>query len=189
MKYEEIKNAVECCGIITDCGGCYLVSYCDDTDTCSTKLAKDVLSFMKCQQAQINRIVKVVRRLTYDLRTNMTSITRYVRHTKSERITQELFKKRHIHYHELAEKAVSNILNCINENPALSQIEKMQFDEIDKNIKAEIVKEVTQKIKDKLKDNEFECENPTFKNVGDWILHEVVPEIINEVEQEMIGEG
>lgn len=55
--------------------------------------------------------------LLYVIRTNMTSITRYVRHKKEEHptLTAGQFLDQHLKYKELADKAVSNILSYINE--------------------------------------------------------------------------
>jgi hypothetical protein len=54
--------------------------------------------------------------LLYVIRTNMTSITRYVRHKRDEHLTltEGQFIDRHLKYKELAESAVSNILKYIN---------------------------------------------------------------------------
>ena len=83
------------------------------------------------KEKQIREMVKVVRKLTFDLRTNMTSITRYVRHerAKSPTLTEGQFIDRHLEYRELANIAVDNILKCINDNEELRQIESMRFEE------------------------------------------------------------
>lgn len=54
--------------------------------------------------------------LLYIIRTNMTSITRYVRHKRDEHptLTCGQFIDRHLKYKELADVAVSNILKYIN---------------------------------------------------------------------------
>lgn len=54
--------------------------------------------------------------LLYVIRTNMTSITRYVRHERAKHptLTEGQFLDQHLKYKELAEIAVTNILNYIN---------------------------------------------------------------------------
>lgn len=81
------------------------------------------------REKQLHRLAKVVRKLTYDLRTNMTSVTRYVRHRKSEWTTDEIYEKRHDEYQKLAEAAVDNILKCVNENEDLRRIEALYREE------------------------------------------------------------
>lgn len=85
----------------------------------------------KSEEKRIEEIVRVVRKLTFDLRTNMTSVTRYVRHerSKSPTLTEGQFLDRHLKYRELANVAVDNILKCINDNEELRQIESMRFEE------------------------------------------------------------
>lgn len=77
---------------------------------------------------QIEEMAKVIKQLAFDLRTNMTSITRYVRHERSKHptLTEGQFIDRHMEYKELADKAVDNILKCLNDNEALSAIERLQ---------------------------------------------------------------
>ena len=71
------------------------------------------------------KIVKVVRRLAFDLRNHMTSVTRYVRHSKGKTETAAHFKDRHAEYQRLAEIAVGKILEALNQNEELREIEKM----------------------------------------------------------------
>ena len=54
--------------------------------------------------------------LLYIIRTNMTSITRYIRHKRDEHptLTDGQFIDRHSEYRKLADVAVSNILEYIN---------------------------------------------------------------------------
>lgn len=56
--------------------------------------------------------------LLYVIRTNMTSITRYVRHERKDypTLTEGQFIDQHLKYKELANVAVSNILEYINGN-------------------------------------------------------------------------
>ena len=72
-------------------------------------------------------ISKTVGQLTYDLRTNMTSVTRFVRmeRTKHPTLTDGQFLDRYLEYRELALQAVDNILKCLNENEQLSEIERI----------------------------------------------------------------
>lgn len=83
------------------------------------------------ERKQIENIVKVVRKLTFNLRTNMTSVTRYVKHEreKSPTLTTGEFIDRHLKYRDMAKLAVNNILECINSNEELRQIESMRFDD------------------------------------------------------------
>lgn len=72
-------------------------------------------------------ISKIVGQLTYDLRTNMTSVTRFVRmeREKHPTLTDGQFLDRYLEYRELALEAVENILKCLNENEKLSEIERI----------------------------------------------------------------
>lgn len=85
---------------------------------------------MPGQINEIEEIAKVLLDLTYNLRTNMTSITRYVRHEreKSPTLTAGQFVDRHLEYRKLANVAVDNILKCINDNEKLRQIENLCFE-------------------------------------------------------------
>lgn len=69
------------------------------------------------ERLQHNDTVKVLGKLLYDLRTNMTSVTRYVRHKDGKN-----FEERHREYLKLAEFAVDNILESLNKNEALDNI-------------------------------------------------------------------
>lgn len=79
-------------------------------------------------------ISKIVGQLTYDLRTNMTSVTRFVRmeKTKHPTLTDGQFWDRYLEYRELALQAVENILKCLNENEKLREIERIYFEYIKK---------------------------------------------------------
>ena len=72
-------------------------------------------------------ISKIVGQLTYDLRTNMTSVTRFVRMERAEHptLTDGQFLDRYLKYRELALQAVENILKCLNENKELREIERI----------------------------------------------------------------
>lgn len=69
------------------------------------------------ERLQHSDTVKVLGKLLYDLRTNMTSVTRYVRHKDGKN-----FEERHKEYLKLAEFAVDNILKSLNENEAIDNI-------------------------------------------------------------------
>lgn len=70
-------------------------------------------------------IANIVRRLAFDIRTNMTSITRYVRHDDKACLNKKEYEERHEEYRRLADDAVNNILKCINENAELHEIEQV----------------------------------------------------------------
>lgn len=55
--------------------------------------------------------------LLYIVRTNMTSITRYIRHKREghPNLTEGQFLDRHLQYKDLADVAIKNILEYINE--------------------------------------------------------------------------
>lgn len=72
---------------------------------------------------------RVVRQLTYDLRTNMTSVTRFVRMEKEKHptLTNGQFLDRYLEYRQLALCAVENILKCLNDNEKLREVENMYY--------------------------------------------------------------
>ena len=72
-------------------------------------------------------ISKTVGQLTYDLRTNMTSVTRFVKMDRVEHptLTDGQFLDRYLKYRELALQAVDNILKCLNENEQLREVERI----------------------------------------------------------------
>ncbi len=69
---------------------------------------------------------KIIGQLTYDLRSNMTSVTRFVRmeREKHPTLTDGQFLDRYLEYRQLALQAVDNILKCLNENEKLREVEK-----------------------------------------------------------------
>lgn len=73
----------------------------------------------------VKEMSKVVGQLTYDLRSNMTSITRFVRMERKNHptLTDGQFFDRYIEYRQLALMAVDNILKCLNENEKLKEVE------------------------------------------------------------------
>lgn len=79
-------------------------------------------------------ISKIVGQLTYDLRTNMTSVTRFVRmeREKHPTLTNGQFLDRYLEYRQLALQAVDNILKCLNDNDKLREIENIYFEHIRK---------------------------------------------------------
>lgn len=68
---------------------------------------------------------KIVGQLTYDLRTNMTSVTRFVRmeREKHPTLTEGQYLDRYLKYKQLALQAVDNILRCLNDNEKLREVE------------------------------------------------------------------
>lgn len=83
-------------------------------------------------------ISKIVGQLTYDLRTNMTSVTRFVKmeRNKHPALTDGQFLDRYLEYRQLALQAVDNILKCLNDNEKLREIERIY-----RNKKGEICNE------------------------------------------------
>ena len=81
-------------------------------------------------EMQIEEVVKVVRQLTHNLRTNMTPVTRYVKHEREDhpQLTAGKFIDRHLKYKQMALVSVENILKCLNDNKNLRQVENMRFD-------------------------------------------------------------
>ena len=79
-------------------------------------------------------ISKIVGQLTYDLRTNMTSVTRFVKMERSKHptLTDGQFLDRYLKYRQLALQAVDNILSCLNDNEQIREIENIYFEHIRK---------------------------------------------------------
>jgi hypothetical protein len=79
-------------------------------------------------------ISKTVGQLAYDLRTNMTSVTRFVKmeREKYPTLTDGQFLDRYLEYRQLALQAVDNILECLNDNKKLREIENVYFENIRK---------------------------------------------------------
>ena len=68
---------------------------------------------------------KIVGQLAFDLRSNMTSVTRFVRMEREEHptLTDGQYLDRYLEYRRLALQAVDNILKCLNENEKLREVE------------------------------------------------------------------
>lgn len=68
---------------------------------------------------------KMVGQLTYDLRSNMTSVTRFVKmeREKHPTLTEGQYLDRYLKYRQLALQAVDNILECLNNNEKLREVE------------------------------------------------------------------
>lgn len=92
---------------------------------CETILTKDLANFKEVSiktepiktEADIKKMeTQKINDLLYVMRTNMTSITRYVRHKREEHptLTEGQFLDRHLKYRDLADIAVKNILEYIN---------------------------------------------------------------------------
>lgn len=149
MTDKEIIQALECCIKLTsDCDNCPYYGYDDDLQ-CFDMSKRDALNLINRQQAEIESIKKIVGELTYHLRNDMTSVTRYVKHKKENKpkhLKMQYFNQKHIEYQELAEKAVNNILKYLNENQKLRIVEN-PHNNICENIKAEAIKEFAEKVK------------------------------------------
>lgn len=90
---------------------------------CQTLLTKDFVDFKEVSiktEADIENIENVeiqkINDLLYVIRTNMTSITRYIRYKREEHptLTEGQSLDRHLQYRDLADVAVKNILEYIN---------------------------------------------------------------------------
>ena len=87
---------------------------------CETPLSKELAQRKEVtiRETDVDEAEKAkeINDLLYIIRTNMTSITRYVKHNReqSPTLTEGQFIDRHLKYRELANVAVDNILNYIN---------------------------------------------------------------------------
>ena len=83
-----------------------IAKYTSDDTACCTKFLN------KNDYVEVNKYND----LLYVIRTNMTSITRYVRHERKNHpmLTEGQFIVRHLKYKELADVAVNNILEYVN---------------------------------------------------------------------------
>lgn len=104
----------------------------------------------------IEEMAKVVNRLAFDLRQNMTSVTRYVRHERAKHpnLTEGQFIDRHLEYRDLALVAVDNILKCLNENDKLREIEKMSVEDNGYRKSADVARETVEAIKAEVRKKE-----------------------------------
>ena len=102
---------------------------------------------------QIVEMAKVVNRLAFDLRQNMTSVTRYVRHERAKHpnLTEGQFIDRHLQYRELALVAVDNILKCLNENDKLREIEKISVEDNGYRKASEVAREMCGMLREDLR--------------------------------------
>lgn len=87
---------------------------------------------MKEQEKQIEKITiqemaKEIARVLFEIRQDMTSIVRHIRHEKrnDDKLTLGEFIDRHLKYRELANDASKNILKNLNENNKLKEIENL----------------------------------------------------------------
>lgn len=94
------------CVFKSDCN--FIVKYADED--------KYACICTKYKSKEDNEKDKKLNDLLYVIRTNMTSITRYVRHERKDHptLTEGQFIDQHLKYKELANVAVSNILEYIN---------------------------------------------------------------------------
>ena len=73
-------------------------------------------------------VATAVNKLIFDLRTNMTSVSRYVRDSQEKHPTLTVgeFVDRNLKYKRLAEQAVDNILLCLDRNEYLRRAECLE---------------------------------------------------------------
>lgn len=103
---------------------------------------------------EVIALIKAVKRLAFDLRTDMTSVSRYVRHEQKPDQDKVTFVARNEHYKELALKAVEHILECLNNNPELTAIERLKPEEIEYMfVDKEIIENIFYDIDNALMDN------------------------------------
>lgn len=103
---------------------------------------------------EVIALVKTVRRLAFDLRTDMTSVSRYIKHEQQPGQDTVTFVARNEHYKELALKAIEHILKCLNDNPELTAIERLKPEEIEAMfVDRETIENIFFDIDDALMDN------------------------------------
>ena len=73
-------------------------------------------------------VAKSFNKFIFDLRTNMTSVSRYVRDSREKHptLTEGQFVDRNLEYKRLAEKAVDNILSCLDNNECLRRADGLE---------------------------------------------------------------
>lgn len=99
-----------------ECAGCDIRGNCDGVRP--LKLAIHSINRLTAEKAYMT---KIIIKLLYEIRTQMTSVTRYVKHKRSDSNTDH-FCAQHQTYLSMADKAVDNILEVINNNPQLNEI-------------------------------------------------------------------
>lgn len=99
-----------------ECAGCDIRGSCDGVRP--LKLAIHSINRLTAEKAYIT---KIVIKLLHDLRTQMTSVTRYVKHKITD-LNNNNFSAQPYTYLALANEAVDNILEVINNNPQLNEI-------------------------------------------------------------------
>jgi hypothetical protein len=57
--------------------------------------------------------------------------------------------------------------------------------EIVNNARDKAIREFAEKLKSKLADHKFECNDKTFEEVGNWLIHKVASDVINKLVEEM----
>ena len=80
------------------------------------------------EREALKKIAMAVNTLIFDLRTNMTSVSRYVRDNREKHptLTEGQFIDRNLEYKRLAEQAVDNILSCLDSNEYLRSEEGLE---------------------------------------------------------------
>lgn len=132
--YEEVLEILQNCfsqpvDSCENCSKCKLANYCDANTP--LVLAKDSISQLLAEK---KLIMKVLIQLLYDLRTNMTSVTRYVKYNRVDHsnLTAAEFSARYENYQQLANTAVDNILKSLNDNIELNEVLNSNLNTISK---------------------------------------------------------
>ena len=86
------------------------------------------------KQKQIEEMAKEIVRVLFEIRQDMTSVIRYIRHDVNKEkelysnFTLGRFVDRHLKYRQLADETSRNILKNLNENHKLKEIENLCVD-------------------------------------------------------------
>lgn len=86
---------------------------------------------MNDKEKQIEEMAREIARVLFEIRQDMTSVIRYIRHDVSKEkelysdFTLGHFIDRHLKYRQLADETSSNILKNLNENSKLKEIENL----------------------------------------------------------------
>lgn len=80
------------------------------------------------EREALENVAAAINKLIFDLRTNMTSVSRYVRDSREKHptLTEGQFVDRNLEYKRLAEQAVDNILSCLDSNEYLRRAEGLE---------------------------------------------------------------
>ena len=89
---------------------------------------------MKDKEKQIEEMAREIARVLFEIRQDMTSVIRYIRHEldKEKKLYSNFtlgnFIDRHLKYRQLADETSRNILKNLNENTKLKEIENLCVD-------------------------------------------------------------